>query len=303
LKQGYAWSEEVLPEGRAVHHGGDAPLFGLNAEFRRYAEREVTIGILANSRNKGASTRRAVMPAMTRILFGGEAPSPPEVRAASVASLLPLEGEYAVGDASRLVVRRGSGHLLLGAVGQDATDLLTFQRVPASLTARRQRNAMADDFARALVASNVEALRRFIADPQQISRLIDDLRKAQERYGLLQGAESLGTARLDKGVFRTTMRFNFARSPQIIRFAWNGPHAGVDTDDENLPLLGGVLAMSPIAAVIEERAWQGQGGRFALYDLLTDEAIEAEFERAGRSPAAALILHLPGGPVRAARIR
>jgi|GEM_PF-862943 len=301
-KQGYAWTEENFPEGRAVHHGGDAPLFGLNAEFRRYPERHVTIGFLGTTRLKGSSSRHAIMRGLTSILFRGEVPRPPQVAAAPAAALRPLEGEYAIGSDSRLVIRQHAGHLLIGALGQEATDLLTFQRVAASQAARRERNAAAEDFGRALAASDEATLRRFVPEPAATS-LITDLRAAEAKFGKLQGTRSMGTARLDRGVFRTTMRLDFARAPQVVRFVWGGGKISLNTDDENLATLGRVLAISPIKSVIEETAWRTPSGRYAVYDLMTDQIVEAEFVRAGRARAGAVILHLPDGPVTARRVR
>lgn len=304
LAQGYAWTEERLPEGMAIHHGGDAPPFGVNAEYRYYPERDLAIVALANSRHKGASTRRTIVPAIARIVAGGDAPAVPAVTLSSAASLAPYLGSYALADGSQLTVRNGSGHLIVSARGQNAVDALTFQRAPDSRANRRVRNQWAQEFADALGTGDLAVIERFVGSGEDARRLLAAIREQERRAGRLRGADILGTARLDRGAFRTSLRLNFERRPQVIRFAWTGNRLGLDSDDAALPGIAGILARSPIEAVIEEPAWRLGFRRFGLYDLATDETVELTFGTGGSGGTEALVLRLPGiGPIIARRVR
>jgi CubicO group peptidase (beta-lactamase class C family) len=302
VSQGYAWTEERLPEGVAIHHGGDAPSLGLNAEYRYYPERDLAIAVLANSRHKGASTRRAIVPAIARMVAGEAAPAPPAVAPSSAASLAPFLGSYSLADGSRLRVRNGGGHLIVSAEGQNGVDALTFQRAAESRANRRVRNRWAQEFAEALRGGDAAALERFLG-ADDARRLLAAIRDEERSAGSLQGADVLGTARLDRGAFRTTVRLNFARRPRTVRFAWMGNRLGLDSDDAALPSIARILAHSPIAAVIEEPAWRLGFRRFAIYDLATDETVELTFRTGTGGATEALVLHLPGvGPVVARRV-
>jgi CubicO group peptidase (beta-lactamase class C family) len=138
--QALGWYLEKSDDGHAmIHHGGDAPELGVNAELRIYPDDGVVIVVLANTRLNGASTRRGVVPMLHKILFSGASPEVPEVRRAPR-----LEARtIAMPDGGRIEVRVEGDHLVAGATGQDAVDALTAQRSESSLRARRDLNAKA----------------------------------------------------------------------------------------------------------------------------------------------------------------
>jgi CubicO group peptidase (beta-lactamase class C family) len=138
--QALGWYLEKSEDGHPmIHHGGDAPELGVNAELRRYPDDGVVMIVLANSRVNGASTRRGVVPMMHKILFGGATPDVPEALPAPR-----LEARtIAMPDGGRIEVRVEGDHLVAGAIGQDAVDALTVQHSEASLKARRDLNAKA----------------------------------------------------------------------------------------------------------------------------------------------------------------
>jgi CubicO group peptidase (beta-lactamase class C family) len=138
--QALGWYLEKSDDGHAmIHHGGDAPELGVNAELRIYPDEGVVIVVLANTRLNGGSTRRAIVPMLHRILFSGASPEVPEVRRTPRLE----ERTIAMPDGGRVEVRVEGDHLVAGAIGQDAIDALTVQRSESSLRARRDLNAKA----------------------------------------------------------------------------------------------------------------------------------------------------------------
>ncbi|MCU1231138.1 MAG: beta-lactamase [Acidobacteria bacterium] len=138
--QALGWYLEKSDDGHAmIHHGGDAPELGVNAELRIYPDDGVVIVVLANTRLNGGSTRRAIVPMLHKILFGGASPAVPIVSRAPR-----LEARtIAMPDGGRIEVRVEGDHLVAGAIGQNAIDALTVQRSESSLRARRELNAKA----------------------------------------------------------------------------------------------------------------------------------------------------------------
>jgi CubicO group peptidase (beta-lactamase class C family) len=162
VSQGYAWTIERYPDGLAVHHGGDAPGLGVNAEHRRYREEALTIVVLANTRHKGASTRRSIVPGIRATLLGRDAPLPPAVTRLPPDALKAFEGTYDVAPGAFLTVRAERGGLVVGSSGQEAVDLFTFTRAEASLANRRVRNQKALELVEALRAPSAEPLQALL---------------------------------------------------------------------------------------------------------------------------------------------
>ena len=134
-QQAYGWHIE----NDVVQHGGDAPELGVNAYFENNVDEQSLIVVLANSRENGASMRRAVVPAIRRLMHG-ENVDVPEVVASNAMS---HEGVYKLPDGATFDVRVERDHLVIGANGQSAIDALTVQRGEASLATRRDLNAKA----------------------------------------------------------------------------------------------------------------------------------------------------------------
>lgn len=134
-QQAYGWHIE----GDVVQHGGDAPELGVNAYFESNPAEQSLIVVLANSRENGASTRRAVVPVIRRLMHG-ESVEVPDVVPSNAAA---HAGIYKLPDGATFDVRVERDHLVIGANGQSAIDALTIQRGEASLAARRELNAKA----------------------------------------------------------------------------------------------------------------------------------------------------------------
>jgi len=134
-QQAYGWHIE----GDVVQHGGDAPELGVNAYYESNPAEQSLIVVLANSRENGASTRRAVVPVIRRLMHG-ESVEVPDVVPSNPAT---HAGIYKLPDGSTFDVCVDRDHLIIRANGQSAIDALTLQRGDASLAARRDLNAKA----------------------------------------------------------------------------------------------------------------------------------------------------------------
>jgi hypothetical protein len=302
VSQGYAWTIERYPDGLAVHHGGDAPGLGVNAEHRRYREEALTIVVLANTRHKGASTRRSIVPGIRATLLGRDAPLPPAVTPLAPDALKAFEGTYDVAPGAFLTVRAERGGLVVGSSGQEAVDLFTFTRAEASLANRRVRNQKALELVEALRAPSAEPLQALLGGADPAARLRAALRRDEERFGRLQGADVVGTSRMDRGAFVTTLRLRFEREgAKLVRVGWQQNRPVIDSDDEALPSLGDVFAYAPISSAQEDRVWSTGYGAFTAYDLAADQALPLSFGRSADGAVREMVVHLPSGPVRAPR--
>lgn len=167
LTAAYAWSLQTIDGEQVIHHGSDGPPQGVNGEFRRYPDEQLAIIFLGNTRLNGWSPRRMVSRDVRR-LMRGQSVNVPEVVAVDARELARYAGTYTLDDGAIIEVRVERDHLVAGAIGQSAVDLLTVQRTPESLASRRRLNA--------------------------------------EAANLIPGATILGTSRRDRGAFMTTVR-------------------------------------------------------------------------------------------------
>jgi hypothetical protein len=149
-----------------------------------------------------------------------------------------------------------------------------------------------------------DSVATLLDDPGATEKLVRDWRTLIERNGQVQSVEALGTTRLDRGQFLTTVRIVLAgggsRHP-LIRFAWAAAHPVVNSEDGALPPFLGPFPESPIDAAAQAPYWWVNGANELLtYDLLTEQELRASVQREnGR--VVALVFHLPGTDVVARR--
>jgi CubicO group peptidase (beta-lactamase class C family) len=303
VSQGYAWTVERTEGDKVmVHHGGDAPGLGVNAEHRRYPAEGVTIVFLGNTRHKGYSARRSIVPGVRRVLTGVDPPAPPAVVPLAPRRLARYEGTYAVEGGGELVVRAERDRLAVGANGQAAIDLFTFNRAATSLSSRRDLNARAQSLADALVAGDARAAEQVMGSERAAARLVGAVRAAEGRHGPLRAARVLGTARMDRGKFRTSLELAFERRAMVVRFAWGAGRPEMESDDYELPKLGGMVSVAPSRFAFDGALLHVGGERFVDYDLMTDQTVEVTFGPGSGSRAGDMTIHLPSGAVDARRM-
>jgi CubicO group peptidase (beta-lactamase class C family) len=297
LSQGYDWWIEKVDwdPSMVYHRGGDSPGYALNAEYRRYPDSNITIILLANNRLKGWSSRRYIVPNIRRILLGQKLNLPPQVRAARIK--LPRFEAHTEPDVGFSVEPQGA-HLRLLATGQTATDALTFNRVPTSLATRRRMNVRAEEFVTALQSGDPQKLAPFV-DPGQAGSILSEWKQEVEKRKGLSRVELLGTGRVDRGQFLTTIRLHFhdQRDPVVtVRFCWASDRVNPNSDDYTFPPFTSVMHASPIDAAVEDRFWPTEKpGEFVTHDLLTGEDLRMTVKEGS------IVFDLPGGPLKVQR--
>jgi CubicO group peptidase (beta-lactamase class C family) len=301
LAQGYDWWIEELDGERVLHRGGDGPATGVNADYRRYPDGSVII-LLANTRHNGGSTRRFIVPRLRRMLAGASAPRLPEIRAAATAELQRYAGRYVLDSSSRFQVTVDRDHLVFSAEGQRAVNVLNFNRDSTSLLNRSAANARAQAFIDALARGSLDGLLRYFPDSAAARRMAGYWRDAEGRHGNFIRASVLGTTRLDRGQFLTTVRLHFARDTVAVRFAWAGDRPVVNSEDGYVPRFAGPVRYSPVdAGVWSPYWWREAGDTFVTYDLFSDQLLRAEFSVGAEGTIETLVVHAPGGEVVAHR--
>src|SRR5262245_52480574 len=273
LAHGYDWWIESAP-GDTIYYnrGADGPPTGVSGEWRRYPRDSTTFILLANNRHHGASTRRYIMPNLRRLFLGTATYDLPTIRGVPADSLEAIAGTYWVDSTSRFTVTRHNDHLALGAVGQAAVNVMVFNRDSTSLGNRERLNQRAMTLIQGLAAGDTATLRFVFAPGTDLSGPIAWWQGTVARLGAFRGVEVLGTDRLDRGVFLSTVRLSFGDSIQVVRWGWAGQAATQSSEDAYLPGAFEFGAESPVEAAAWSPHWWLVGGQaLVTYDMRSEE--------------------------------
>ena len=301
---GYDWAIEgdsSGPDGIQVNRAGDGPPTGVSAEWRRHLRDSSVFILLANNRHRGGSTRRFVMPSLRR-LFLGAGPEPPMVTGATERELNELAGIYQVDSTSWFRVERREDHLEISAFGQPAADVMIFNRDSNSVRNRVRLNQRAVALIEALRSGDTTAQRSLIggADLGAAASWWDSM---VTRNGPLVCAEALGSDRMDRGVFLTTVRLRFRDRPVTVRWTWSGATPVVNSEDWMLPGVFSFGAPAPVDAGAWSPYWWRSGTDSLLtHDLAFNTTLRATLTRDQAGRISELRFEVPGSPVRARRV-
>lgn len=273
---GYGWA--IMPTTRdtrlIAHNGGNGIFF---ADFRRYVDEGVVLLVMSNTTEMGAN---AVLPIMTRTLFGGEVVAPPAEVAGDTARAAALAGRWAMPDGATLVVTADGPRLRVAPHGPTAFALLRGVAATPEMLARGERAArMFTEAARGDYAPLVEGFggRRSEAEVRESNG--EFMAELTERLGAFRDIEHVGTAPRGPGI-ASELRMRFERGTQLVRVIWEGE------------TIGGVQflreAPATVFVPVAEDAW-------ASYDVATGASLRLRMEDG------ALVVESPGGPVRATR--
>ncbi len=303
LAHGYDWWIETAEDDGIVYsRAGDGPATGVSGDYRRYAGDSTVFILLANNRHHGASTRRYIMPNLRRLYLGTVTLQPPAVRGAPEAALDAIAGTYAVDSSSSFKVERIGDHLALTAFGQAAVNVMVFNRDPSSLRNREDLNQKAVALVQALASGDATALRAAFGLEANLDRLLAWWRDLVGRLGTFREVEALGTDRLDRGVFLSTVRVSFRDGARTLRWAWPGSVPTVSSEDQYLPGAFGFGAESPVEGAAWSQYWWLMGeDSLVTYDLAFDQTLDASIVHAADGTARELVFHVPTGDVRAVR--
>ena len=303
LAHGYDWWIEPAEDGGIQYNrGGDAPGLGLNAEYRRYPKDGSVFVLLANNRHHGWSSRRYIVPNLRRLYLGSAAIDVPAVSPARPDVLRPIVGHYVVDSTAFLRVESDGGRLVVSAIGQRAADIVIFNRDSTSLRNRRAANDRMVAVVRALATGDSAAAATSLGSAGRGTRLIAAWRDAERIFGRFRCVEVLGTDRLDRGVFLTSVRLRFADSTKVVRSTWNGAVPIVNSDDGALVNNFGFAIDSPVDAGVWSPYWYVDGETLVTYDLISNQTLRAAVVRDGAGAVVALDFRLPGESVRATRV-
>ena len=294
--RGFDWEIEVTDSGqRSYGHASDAPFVGLNGWIGYYSAQGASIAWLANNRLNGASSRHFVITNIRRIIDGDEVPLPPMIATIATRDLQKAEGRF-IGDTSTIDVRATHGYLEVGANGKDAVDLFNARQGESAVTEAWSLDERANAFVRALEQRDAIALAGFVDGQLETEALLTNWRDAQGLHGRLQEATVLGTFRLDRRAFVTTIRFDFANGPVHSRFSWQNGKIAPSSEDLFLPSLAGPLKVSPVPYAAWQPFWYPQHGALFTFDLLTGTRREINtIERDGQ--IIELVFERPSGQV------
>jgi CubicO group peptidase (beta-lactamase class C family) len=302
LAHGYDWWIEPAGEdGVALNRAGDGPATGVSAEYRRYPRDSSVFLLLANNRHHGASTRRYVMPALRR-LYRGDSIALPAVRSGG-AELDAIVGTYAVDSSAYFLVTRVGDHLALSAVGQRAVNVMIFNRDSNSIRSRDRLNGRALTLVRALAADDTAALRSIFGARSDLARHREWWRTMLSRHGAFECVAPLGTDRLDRGVFLSTVRLRFRSGARTVRWAWSGPTPAVSSEDAMLPGVFSFGAESPLEVGAWSPYWWLHGrDSLVTYDMAFAQTLTGSVLRDDGGVPNELVFHVPGAHVRARRV-
>jgi CubicO group peptidase (beta-lactamase class C family) len=283
---GFDWEIEIAESGeRAWGHGSDAPPLGLNGWIGYRPAQKASVAWLANNRLNGASSRHFVVPSIERIVRGKAVTLPPEPRTVTSADLRKAEGRF-VGEGGAIGVRASHGYLEVGANGHEAVDLFNARQGEAAVSEARSLSERAALFMRALDRRDAAALAGFSEGPPEAAALLAQWREVLAAHRGLRSGTVLGTFRLDRNAYVTTIRFDFADGPVVARFSWQDGKPAPSTEDLFLPTLAGPMTISPVAYAAWQPFWRPQDGALFTFDLLTGTRLELKtVERGGRVAA------------------
>ena len=302
LAHGYDWWIEAAgDDGVQFNRGSDGPGTGVSGEYRRYPRDSSVFILLANNRHHGWSTRRYVMPALRR-LYRGDSIAVPAVRSGG-AELDAIVGTYAVDSSAHFLVTRVDDHLALTAIGQRAVNVMIFNRDSTSIRSRDRLNLRALTLVRALAADDTAGLRSIFGAGSDLAPHRAWWRTMVSRHGPFECVTPLGTDRLDRGVFMSTVRLRFRNGARTIRWAWTGAVPTVSSEDAALPGVFSFGAESPVEAGAWSPYWWVQGrDSLVTYDMLFAQALTGSVLRGDRGVPNELVFHVPGARVRARRV-
>ena len=302
LAHGYDWwIEPDGQDGTQLNRGSDGPATGVSGEYRRYPSDTSVFILLANNRHHGWSTRRYVMPVLRR-LYRGDSVVVPTVRSGG-AELDAIVGTYAVDSSAHFLITRSGDRLALSAIGQRAVNVMIFNRDSNSIRSRDRLNLRALTLVRALAADDTTALLSIFGARSDLAPHREWWRTMLSRHGAFECVTTLGTDRLDRGVFQSTVRLRFRNGARTIRWAWSGPAPVVSSEDAMLPGVFSFGAESPIEAGAWSPYWWLQGrDSLVTYDMAFAQTLTASVLRDDRGVSNELVFHVPGAQVRARRV-
>ena len=251
----YGWHIEKAASGPArIHKGGVVSAF--EAQFAHYPEAGV---VMIFAMNKNISMRAPLWQVIEQVVFGKEYMLPPVIVASNVA-LPKYAGEYELPSGGQFRAWVEQNHLMLGAIGQDAVNLIVYpgNRDPQL---HRDTNATTEKVIEALKKGELAGLKE-VPDPSPVQRF---WQSAKERFGAVKSYHVLGTMPRSPGVVQTYARIEFENATEVIRFSWSGGRLG--------PMGGGIPLPAMTSFIPQSET------TFAAFDYRTSQIVRLAFDK------------------------
>jgi CubicO group peptidase (beta-lactamase class C family) len=260
MDYGYGWFVIHSQRGTTVlYHGGNETPRGITAAFKRYVSEGVVTALCVNVMYQEQGLNRAVQDDIEGILFGGRVTQLPIYDKTVKSDFRKFVGVYGLETGGHLEVKLLNGHLLIGAAGQDAIDLLK----PTDSKVRSD-----------LVNMNQETI-RLVSDAAKGKFEDVPLRrpwgKLIAQYGDYKSMQLIGTdPTLETGKESATyVRLRFDKGSPVCRLLWSDREPGT-------LLCGTDLAAYTFLAPTSRTAFVG-------YDLIAKTETRVKFEKVGSS--------------------
>ena len=251
----YGWHIEKTGSGPArIHKGGVVQAF--EAQFAHYPEAGV---VMIFAMNKNISMRAPLWQVIEQVVFGKDYTLPPLITASDVAPQKYV-GEYELPSGARFRAWVDQNRLMLGAIGQDAVNLLVYpgNRDPQL---HRDTNAMTEKVIEALKKGELAGLKE-VPDPAPVQRFWQG---AKERFGAVKSYHILGTMPRSPGVVQTYARIEFENATEVIRFSWSAGKLGP---------MGGGIPLPAITSFIPQSETS-----FTAFDYRTSQIVRIAFDK------------------------
>jgi|GEM_PF-254438 len=280
------WRVTTGPFGKVIEHNGGTTV-GAGAHFMRFIDRGVTIIFCVN--NAGEDFIEPVSNALTRLVFGGEAPMPPLVVSLPSGTAAKLTGNYkteaggslsvtAAGNGIKVSANDPAGlRALYGASDRQTERYKTFEARTLAIV----EGSMKGDYA---------ALHEAFGRRMPIERLAEMekrmLNNQSGRFGAYKSFAVIGSTPESQGDVGVVVRFDFERGSFYRQYTW------VPRGLDGVRPLSGPPSLSFVPVSPTE---------FASYDITSGDIARVKFEISASGAPSGVLIERRSGSTKAAK--
>jgi hypothetical protein len=194
-----------------------------------------------------------------------------------------VDGVFGLDQDNEIIVKSTPDGVEVGFVGQPAVDLVNARQGPEAVAEAQRLTRRAAEFLTQLERQDRERLQEYVGTRERTEGFLSEWRAALGKRGPLKNSTVLGTVRLDRNAFVTTVRLAFDKGPIVVRFGWRLDKVAGNSDDLMLSSLAGPLRLSPVPFAAWSPYWYAANDTLFTFDLLTSTSLEATIiKRDGR---------------------
>ena len=283
---GYGWAIFTTQRGtKLIAHNGGNMIF--SADFRRYVDENVMFFVTSSVSEffiDDVSSRVA------RVIFGYPYKLPPEVVELGPATLTQHTGTYRLESGAEFEVRGVDKGLAFSPHGQEAFGLLASGRtisVERAGTLNDRTARIIERGAKGDYAPLQEAFGDQVPPDEVAEMARTDLAQREERLGKFKSVEVLGSGPYRMGMTATTVRVNFERGSDYLRFGWGHRH---------------LMGIRPLSGPPRFRFLPQSATAFILFKLGSPEPVRVSFAAGADGVADTLTFRTPSGKIAATKV-